>query len=401
MSRLLAFFHTLTHARASRLGAGLAVCGLLVAWEAAFRPPVLPAAQAVWPTVSVDLTQPPVLAASGHIPMPVNVPAAHASTLVAMPADHADTLLAFWFAGTRESGADVGIAASGFGRTSQQWRAARFVVKREDMGRQLGFGVRRLGNPVAWLDAGGRVHLFVVATGLGGWAASRIVHLRQVAQANGSAAPAGVGPEALEFEVLRALPMSWLWNTSHLVRAAPLPLHDGGMLLPVHFELGIKYPVAVRFDAQGDFKGMVRMSARTHVLQPTVLAQDATHWLALMRDQRPSGRITVASTHDAGQTWQDEPDLALTNPDASVAGLALAPGHFLLAHNSSPTSRNVLDLSQSQAGKTWTLSHRLAQGTGLDEYSYPSMVWADDSLWVSYTDRRTQIAWQRFVWPKH
>lgn len=37
------------------------------------------------------------------------------------------------------------------------------------------------------------------------------------------------------------------------------------MVLPVYFELGLKYPVALRFDAQGAFLGMVRMSTRKHV----------------------------------------------------------------------------------------------------------------------------------------
>jgi len=400
MSRLIAFFQTIARSPRMRWGVGLVVCGFLFSWEAAFRPPAMAAAQASWPMLSVDLAKPPVLAATGSIPMPTHVPAAHSSSLVAMPAGHADAVMAFWFAGTRESAADVGIAASGFDRASQQWRAARFVVQRHELSRQLGFGVRRLGNPVAWLDVRGQLHLFVVATGLGGWAASRIVHLRQAHAENRHPEQATTSKEALSFEVVRVLPLAWLWNTSYLVRNAPMPLGDGGMLLPVHFELGIKYPVALRFDARGEFKGMVRMSRRTHVLQPTVLAQDASHWLALMRDQRPSGRITVVSTKDAGQSWQDQPDLTLINPNASVAGLALAPGQFWLVHNSSATSRNVLDLSQSRDEQPWALAHRLAQGSGLDEYSYPAMAWADDSLWVSYTDHRTHIAWQRFVWPK-
>jgi predicted neuraminidase len=90
------------------------------------------------------------------------------------------------------------------------------------------------------------------------------------------------------------------------------------------------------------------------------------------------------------------PDLALHNPDSSVAGLALAPGRMLLAHNSLPKARKVLDLSASVNGRNWVLSQTLAQGIGSAEYSYPSIAWADGSLWVSYTDQRQAIAWQRF-----
>ncbi len=126
--------------------------------------------------------------------MPANTPAAHASSLLAMPGAHPSALLAFWFAGTRESAADVQIAASHFDRATQQWGAARFVVSRAGMAGPLGFGVRRLGNPVAWLDNQGKIHLFVVATGLGGWAAARIVHFRQ-SNEDGQPCPMRYEPE--------------------------------------------------------------------------------------------------------------------------------------------------------------------------------------------------------------
>ena len=366
------------------------VCLVLIGLELGRRDEPGASAQALWlaPTQGgSDNAWVPVR--RGHIPMPDQTPAAHASSLLALPLTHPGLLQAFWFAGTRESAADVHIAASQFDRSTQQWRAARFVVSRHTLGEQLGLGVRRLGNPVAWLDPQGRIHLYVVATGLGGWAAGRIVHLRQ--------SGAGHDFAALSFEVERVLPLSWLWNTSFLVRTAPLALQDGGMILPVHFELGIKYPVALRFDASGAFRGMIRISSRKHLLQPTLVMQSESQWLALMRDQRPVGHVAVAQTTDGGQHWVDLPDLALTNPDSSVAGLAVAPGRMVLAHNALPHSRSVLDLSRSSDGRNWSRVQTLAHGSGSEEFSYPALAWADDSLWVSYTDRRRRIAWQRFA----
>jgi len=263
------------------------------------------------------------------------------------------------------------------------------VVNRHTVGGHLGYGVRRLGNPVAWLDGENRMHLFVVATGWGGWAASRILHLRQ------SSAGQTIGE--LNFDPVGVLPLSWLWNTSHLVRNAPLPLADGGMVLPVHFELGLKYPVALRFDARGGFLGMVRMSARTYQLQPALLVKTPAHWVALMRDERPQGKVGAVQTLDGGRHWTDLADLALDNPDASVGGLTLAPGQMLLAHNPSIGSRGQLDLSYSKDGLQWSHLHTLEQGKDEDEYSYPALAWADGSLWVSYTVDRTSLAWQRFA----
>lgn len=397
-----------TRSAGGRLAGLLLAAVVLLTLDGWQRPPALPMPLAQTPPgAPVPLAgQALTLVESGRgsIPMPAGTPAAHASSLLALPAGDAAALLAFWFAGQQESAPDVRIAASAFDRRSQQWLPARFVVDRHEAGAALGFGLRRLGNPVAWLDGDGRIHLFVVATGLGGWAASRILHLRQ--------ANTGHALGVLRFEPLRALPLSWLWNTSHLVRAAPLPLQDGGMLLPVYFELGVKYPVALRFDAQGDFRGMVRMSRQRHLLQPTLLALDGGHWLALMRDQSAQARVGVVQTQDGGASWQDLPGLALRNDDSSVAGLALGPGSQFLAHNSSPHSRSVLTLSRSANGLDWTPVQPLAGVTGQppggltmqpaaagqrpDEFSYPAMAWADQALWVSYTDQRQRISWKRF-----
>ncbi len=321
--------------------------------------------------------------------MPPGMAAAHASSMLPMPSTHAAALTVFWFSGDRESGPNVQIAASQFMRATQQWTPARFVVNRFVMGDQLGHGLRRLGNPVAWMDGTGRVNLFVVATGWGGWAASRILHVRQ--------SSAGNGLSELAFEPVRVLPLSWLWNTSFLVRNAPLPLQDGGMVLPVHFELGVKYPMALRFGSDGGYLGMVRMSQRPYMLQPSVVAQSPQQWLAFMRDGRPDGKIGVAQTLDGGQQWADLPDLALDNPDAAVAAIGAAPAEMLLAHNSSIASRGTLDLSASHDGRHWSLVKTLERGGFDDEFSYPALVWAEGGLWISYTVDRQRIAWQRLA----
>jgi len=365
----------------------LATCALLVL-DVVQRPHQPPPALAAWPvtTAAPDLSTLRVVD-RGPIPMPEGMAAAHASTLLAMPAGHPAALTVFWFSGDRESGPNVQIAASQYLRATGQWTPARFVVNRFAMGEQLGFGLRRLGNPVAWLDGDGRIHLFVVATGGGGWAASRVLHLRQ--------SSAGSSLQELAFAPVRVLPLSWLWNTSFLVRNAPLSLQDGGMVLPVHFELGLKYPVAVRLDAQGNFRGLERVSQRSYALQPTLVMQSSANWLALMRDERPHGKIIAAATHDGGRHWNDLPDLDLDNPDAAVAGLGLAPGQLLLAYNSSIASRGTLELSQSRDGRQWTPVQTLEHGAPDDEFSYPALLWQDGSLWVTYTVDRHRIAWAR------
>jgi predicted neuraminidase len=167
------------------------------------------------------------------------------------------------------------------------------------------------------------------------------------------------------------------------------------MVLPLYFELGIKYPVAARFGPNGEFRGLERLSARGTLLQPTLVMQDATHWLAFLRDHGPARQVAVTGTTDAGRTWQDLPNLTLPNPDASVVGLGLGPRLMVLAYNPSATGRQKLDLGASANGQDWRTVATLAQGGGSSEYSYPAMAWSDDSLWVSHTDQRQRIAWTR------
>jgi predicted neuraminidase len=368
------------------IAAGLVVCVLAI--DLAQRVLVKPATATMPALVPQGTALTALRTGGGFIPMPPDAAAAHASNLLAMPASSGAALTAFWFAGDRESAPNVQIVAAQFDRVTQQWLAPKYVVNRHTMGAHLGAGIRRIGNPVAWTDGAGRMHLFVVATGLGGWAAGRILHTVQ--------SSAGQGLAELEFAPLRTLPLSWLWNTSYLVRSAPLPLQDGGMVLPAYFELGIKFPVALRFDSAGNFVGMERMSQRKFLLQPTLIATGPGDWLALLRDNRRDGRVAVARTSDAGAHWRDADSLPLVNPDAAIAGLTLSPMHQVLAHNASPHSRALLDLSGSADGLNWSRLAVLEQGTDADEYSYPALAWADGSLWVSYTDHRTRIAWQRF-----
>lgn len=329
-----------------------------------------------------------VLEEKGTIPMPAGVPSAHASTVIPLSAEHPGALAAFWFAGERESGPDVQIAFSWFDRETEQWMPAKFVVNRHVLGQQIGYGVRRLGNPVAWLDSSDRLHLFVVGTGLGGWAASRIIHLVQ----EGDRHDLG----NLRFTPRGALPLSWFWNTSHLVRNAPLQLSTGGMGLPIHFELGIKHPSLAWFSDQGEFMGTSRISSRLNLLQPSVVAMNDSHWFAFMRTQGGDQKIASAESRDAGKTWQDLPDLDRPNPDAAVAALTLGEGGLVMAENPSTLTRDSLILSQSKDGKSWVAANVLEEGQPGDEYSYPYLVMANGSLWVTYTDQRKRIAWQRF-----
>lgn len=342
-----------------------------------------------WSTERAATSAPALAAASGpshvrlneltssRIPMPEGVPSAHASALAALPGDQ---MMVFWWAGSRESGPDVKVYSSRW--AEGRWGAPREVASRASLGAALGFGVRRIGNPVAWTARDGRIHLFVVATGLGGWAASRVVHM--------------VSPDqGASFQVKRLLPMSPLFNTSVLVRASPVGLADGGWWLPAYFELGIKYPMIMAFDAAGEPQWLSRIGGSTTTLQPTLIPVSASEAHALMRDSSDQQRVQHAFSRDGGASWQDMPALDLPNHSSSVAAQRLTKGSFLLLHNhvgQGGTSRNVLRLSQSTDGRTWKHVLDVVRGDPDEEFSYPTLQQVRDELHVTYTSRRQAIA---------
>ena len=328
--------------------------------------------------------------ASGLIPQPLDAPAAHASNLLALPHDPEYALAAFWFAGSKEAAPDVGIAMSLWSRSQNAWTPPARVVDRHQVGAALGKGIMRIGNPVAWLDRQQRLHVFVVGTGLGGWAASRVLHLRQ------SQPQSPLNPLQPALEAVGQLPLSWLWNLSHLVRHAPLPLADGGMVLPLYFELGAKYPVFAWFNADGEFQGLRKFTDISQALQPALLALDGDRWLALLRSQSQDGQIGVIASSDGGKVWQRQADLPLSNDDSAVATMRLPDGSFVMLRNPAERGRSQLLMHMSQDGQTWSAPSILEDGANGSEYSYPAMSWSDDRLWLSYTSLRQGIAWQRW-----
>jgi predicted neuraminidase len=310
------------------------------------------------------------------IPMPAATPSAHASSLAPVHGG----MLAVWWAGSRESGPDVKVYASR--SRGGKWSAPWEVASRDSLGRALGFGVRRVGNPVAWTAPGGEVHLYVVATGLGGWAASRIVHMVSL-------------DDGASFKVRRLLPLSPLLNTSVLVRTSPVALADGGWWLPVYFELGIKYPMLMSFDAHGEPTRLARIGARMTTLQPAIVPMSGLEVRAWMRDASDEQRVQQARSRDGGASWEDLPALDLPNHSTSLAALRLANGDILMLHNhvvKNGSARNMLRLSISSDGRVWRTVDDIVSGKAGDEFSYPAMYQVGDELHVTYTHLREAIA---------
>jgi predicted neuraminidase len=313
------------------------------------------------------------------IPTDPGKPASHSSSIVHLPEPQGPgSVLAYWFSGTRESAPDVEILSSRYDPARNAWSAPRSVLDRHALALEMDVFVRRLGNPVGWVDADRRIHLFVVATGLGGWAASRIVHLRSD---DGGA----------RFRPLRVLPLSPWFNTSHLVRAPATPLADRGALVPLYFEIGIKYPLALRLSPAGEPLELVRMSNDGATLQPSIVALDGDRAVALLRDHSDARSLKLTGTQDGGRSWADLGRANLPNPNASVVAARLPDGTLVAALNPAREGRTELALAVSRDGRDWRIERTLEAGSDGDEFSYPSMLVAGDALHVTYTYKRQAI----------
>lgn len=350
--------------------------------------------------------------------LPVAAPSVHAPTLTELPNGN---LAAAWFAGSREGAADVRIVFSERNEPHEAdalgpWDHPKTIASSEQTERDTRRNVRKLGNPVLFSD-GQSVHLFYVSAGMGGWAGSSVNHRRS--HDGGE----NWGPA-------KKLITSPFMNVSTLVRNPPIRLADGSLGLPVYHELITKHGEWLRVSPNGDVISKVRMPHPRPTLQPSVIALDAQQAIAFLRDSgRGEGHVQVSQTMDAGQTWQAQGELPLTNPNASIAAIRLYDGRILLAANPGK-GRHILELWLANADrKTWTYRalvdspdfltlpenqrgdknntvpppsniSPIVQGSGpalTDESSYPALLQTRDGhIHLAYTWHRQRIRMMSF-----
>lgn len=307
----------------------------------------------------------------------------HAATLVALDERQA---LAFWFAGSREGAADVVVLRSLF--DGQRWLPAQPVLTAQTLSKLIQRDVRKLGNPVAWRDAEGRLHLVVVNVTLGGWAMSRLAHLRS-------------DDLGLSFSGADDWVTSPWWNVSTLVRHPPQPLPDGTLLLPVYHEFALKRPELLHLSASGQLLSRWRMAAGPQLLQPAIASDaDPRHLIAVMRSgDAARAHVYQQESTNGGQTWTAPQPTNLPNPDASVAMVSWPQQRaWLMAYNPEQTTRKRLALAMrfwDDPEGEW----RPVPGVELTEAleaSYPSLIVRGGRIDLIYTRDRREIAHLQF-----
>lgn len=328
----------------------------------------------------------PSLSAAASVPPAADLLPAYGGTAhsVSLTRLSDGRIAAAWFSGSREGAKDVAIVISL--HDGRQWSPARPIAQRATVARDTGRFIRKLGNPLLWLDSHGTLHCWFVSVSYGGWAGSAINHMSS-------------RDDGLHWTAADRLITSPFLNVSTMVRNPPLALSDGGMALPVYHEFIAKHPEWLRLDATGRVLDKARIPAANKTFQPAAVALDRQRALVLLRDAGPRRKLQIARSGNAGQSWTRAAPTDLPNPDAGIALLRLNDGALLLAHNPQSSNRNRLALSMSRdEGLTWSTARIIEQGGNDDEFSYPALLQDRGSvIHLAYTWKRQRIRHLRFT----
>jgi predicted neuraminidase len=127
------------------------------------------------------------------------------------------------------------------------------------------------------------------------------------------------------------------------------------------------------------------------VIQPTLWEHDPGRIKMLMRSTQRVGCVCASVSDDYGRTWSPAERVPIPNPNSGLDAVRLKDGRILLACNPVREGRTPLSVLVSEDnGATWP--RRIDLETGPGEYSYPSIIQADDGcIHVVTTHQRTQI----------
>ena len=178
------------------------------------------------------------------------------------------------------------------------------------------------------------------------------------------------------------------WN-----RTALLGLNLLALNLPEAGEHGQAEPVAV--------SELPPLSAQSFngrgVIQP-VIWQEMGRLHMYMRSTE--GYIYSSVSEDEGKHWTDPQPTELYNNNSGFDVIRVPGGRLFLACNpvrGNWGARTPLALFMGREdGSCWEMFLRLEKGTG--EFSYPSLTYAFNGLWVSYTYNRENIAVAFLTW---
>lgn len=318
---------------------------------------------------------------------------AHASSIVNVSSISDKSLMLLYFAGSREGARDVGIYQSFFTMANGAdsinkngtWSESRRILDANLLSKLSGKFIKKLGNPVSFVDVKGRVHLFVVGVSMGGWSTSKIYHLMFSTE------------NLTTLHYLRELHLSPFLNISFLVRTPAMLSEDGGFILPVYHELARKYPLLLIFGSNLSLDSVYLPTNKHSLLQPSFVPSGLHSSVGVYRNHKAYNDILYVS--ECNPLCLEAKPSNLYNYDSSSVLFNALDSIFLLHNQTSRKEGNKREelwiyriLSESLMGDNVSFTPIMKLDSLLDsEVSYPSVTTMGDFVCVAYTRGRTHI----------
>ena len=322
---------------------------------------------------------------------------AHASAITNVSSVSDKDFMLLYFAGSREGARDVGIYQSFFTFESHNkathnksveslgsWSEPHRLLDAQKLSQLSGKFIKKLGNPIAFVDRQNRVHLFVVGVSLGGWATSKIYWLR-------------LDSTLSNLSFVRELHLSPFFNFSHLVRTPPMLKEDGGFILPIYHELANKYPLLLDFSPTLQLDSITKPLELHSQLQPSFVALDSHTAFGVYRNHKAYNNVLFTSLCD--EICQSPKTSNLQSFDFSSVLFRSLDSTYLLHNQTQRENGNkreelwIMNLHQkSLDSESVSFKPVLKLDTLLDnEVSYPSVAESSEYVAVAYTYGRLYI----------
>ncbi len=322
---------------------------------------------------------------------------AHASAITNVSSVSDKDFMLLYFAGSREGARDVGIYQSFFTFESHNkathnksveslgtWSEPHRLLDAQKLSQLSGKFIKKLGNPIAFVDRQNRVHLFVVGVSLGGWATSKIYWLR-------------LDSILSNLSFVKELHLSPFFNFSHLVRTPPMLKEDGGFILPIYHELANKYPLLLDFSPTLQLDSITKPLELHSQLQPSFIALDSHIAFGVYRNHKAYNNVLFTSLCD--ELCQSPKPSNLQSFDFSSVLFRSLDSTYLLHNQTQRENGNkreelwIMNLHQkSLDSESVSFKPVLKLDTLLDnEVSYPSAAESSEYVAVAYTYGRLHI----------
>ncbi|STP09547.1 sialidase family protein [Helicobacter cinaedi] len=322
---------------------------------------------------------------------------AHASAITNVSSVSDKDFMLLYFAGSREGARDVGIYQSFFTFESHNkathnksveslgsWSEPHRLLDAQKLSQLSGKFIKKLGNPIAFVDRQNRVHLFVVGVSLGGWATSKIYWLR-------------LDSILSNLSFVKELHLSPFFNFSHLVRTPPMLKEDGGFILPIYHELANKYPLLLDFSPTLQLDSITKPLELHSQLQPSFIPLDSHTAFGVYRNHKAYNNVLFTSLCD--EICQSPKTSNLQSFDFSSVLFRSLDSTYLLHNQTQRENGNkreelwIMNLNEkSLDSESVSFEPVLKLDSFLgNEVSYPSVAESDEYVAVAYTYRRLYI----------